>query len=344
MRKTTLRGIGRGLALAVLLSVVPLGLAYRYFGLGSGAGQESAASLAKQAEESLAAVKQRDLKATLRPAKYDGILEPLDRMLRIVKDLLLDPSFNPVRDYEKVRSYCEPVMRIALEAHNQAQRETSFLRKDYRFMQQRGDACQYLATTMWNRLEAIHSESPADGNGDDVFRPTLADSEKLYAVIDAGLEADPENRHLWYLRGVLGKANGTFAAAEEDLRKAILLDSGYAAAWNVLGLVMIRLQKFGEAEKAFGAATEKAREAAERAGTPPDAEYFAALGNLARFHEALIVHYERAERIAPSSENKEELLRHRSGAEAALRDILSATPAGSPEHQDAQKRLSDLKP
>lgn len=339
MRKITLSGAARGLGIALLLSVVPLGIAYRYFGLGATGGQpESAAVLAKQARQALEAVRERDLATTLRPARYDAILMPLDSMLRIARDSLQTPDYDPVEDYDKIRSYCEPVINIALEAHNQAQSETSFLRKDYRFMQQRGDACRYLATAMWNRLEMVHERIAA---GTD-FRPTLAEAEKLYAVLNAGIEADPENAQLRYLRGVLGKASGAFAAARDDLRRALELDAGNSSAWNALGLVQINLRDFDEAARAFETAAEKSSEQAERAGVPPGAEYVTALFNLARFHEALMQYYQSAERMVPSPENKEVLGRHRDSAVDALNKIAAAVPAGSPERQQAQELLGRM--
>lgn len=339
MRKMTLSGTGRGLVIALILSVVPLGIAYRYLGLGAASDrQESAAALAKQAKQALEAVKARDLKATLRPARYDAILMPLDSMLRIARDSLQSPTYAPVEDYDTIRAYCEPVINIALEAHNQAQSETAFLRKDYRFMQQRGDACQYLATAMWNRLEAVHEGSAA---GSD-FRPTLGEAEKLYAVLNAGIEADAENGQLWYLRGVLGKASGTFAAARDDLRRALELNPGNASAWNVLGLVLINLQDFDAAERAFETAAEQSADQAERAGVPPGVEYATALFNLARFHEALTDHYQSAGRMDPSPENQEALRRHRDGAVDALNKIVATSPAGSPERQEAQKMLGGM--
>ncbi|MDR1534604.1 MAG: hypothetical protein LBU64_05830 [Planctomycetota bacterium] len=337
--KATMSGVKIGLVLAVLFSVVAFGALYRHF-LRPGERRESAGELAGRAERALEDVRRRDLKATLRPARYDSVLAPLDEMLRLARRIGDAESYDPVADYPRIAAYCEPVMRIALEAHRQARRETSFLRRNFRFMRQRGDACQYLAAGLWNRLDALSRRSPGSRFAEGGFQPSPADSEALFAVIDAGLEADSENKQLWYMRGTLNRANGVFAGAERDLRKALDLDADYAAAWNVLGLVMINLREFKRAEEAFAAAAEKSSRGAEAAGVPPGPEHTAALFNLARLHEGLLSHYSRLEPTDPDPENKREMSRHREGMESALRALIAATADGTPERGEAQKMLS----
>jgi tetratricopeptide (TPR) repeat protein len=296
--------------------------------------------LVKRAETALAAVRGRDLKAKLRHAKYDEILRPLDDMLRIARKIQSSDSYDPLDDYDRIAAYCEPVIRIAVEADEHSVSESSALSRRYRFMEQKGEACQYLATALWNRFEAVHDRAgnvSFDRNG---FVPSGDESEKLYSLVDDGLAADPANRELRYLRGILNRANGLFAAAEKDLKKAIELDPEFGAAWNVLGLVMIRLHDFDQSEKAFARAVEILARQAKRAGVSPGAEYATALLNLARVHGALLAHYERLERIEPSVKSRAEALRHRRDMENALQTIVNTTAAGTPEYDKAREMLA----
>lgn len=342
MRKATPVGVVIGVVLALLFSVILLGTAHRYLGK-KGDGADNADMLVERAEAALNTVRQRDLRSTLRPAKYDEILRPLDEMLRMARQVRDNDAYDPIGDYDRIAAYCQAVIRIAADADEQATSETSILRKRYRFMEQKGTALQYQATSLWNRLESLHERAVNGGGDRNGFVPSGGESEKLFAMVDDGLAADPENKELWYLRGILSRANGLFAAAETDLKKAIDLDPDYGAAWNVLGLVLIRLHDFDRSGKAFATAAEKLSQQAERTGAPPGAEYMAVMFNLARVHGAQLSHYERLGRIDPSPEYKAEELRHRRGMENTLRSIMSRAAAGSPEYGEARKMLVDVK-
>lgn len=334
----TLSGMLRGFGIALLLCVVLIGAFYRLF-RSPGADAESPGALIAQAEAGMRAVEQRDLRTTLRPARFDEILRPLDVMLRRAREILSGASYDPVADYERVAAYSRPAMRIALAAHGLAQRETSFLGGNHRFMQQRGDASRYLATALWNRLEALHDQAMRGKSMATDFTPSPAESEELFSIIDAGLDADPENGELWYLRGILNRANGMFPAAKRDLEKVIELDADHAAAWNTLGLVLINLRDFDGAVKALDAAAEKLLRESERAGVAPGPEYAAVLLNSARVHEALASHYERLGQIQPGQDGAGEARRHRAAMEKALNAVLAAAAAGSPEYREARRML-----
>ncbi|MDR3077640.1 MAG: hypothetical protein LBV15_02625, partial [Planctomycetota bacterium] len=274
-------------------------------------------------------------------ATYDSILAPLDRMLRRLRNLAEGDERDPLGDYDRTRAYAEPIMEIAQAAYEQSQREREGLRKNYRFLEQKGEACQRLAAALWNRLEALYrSRAAPDSDG---FVPAPADSERLEAVIGDGLDAAPANRELWRLHARLAKANGIFGRAESDLRKALGLDSQYGEAWNDLGLVLIHLRRFDEAGEAFVKAKELAAGAAKLAGRPPGADYAAALLNLADLHVNLAEHYRYEAGASPGDRDIQDQLRtHMAGAAEAVRELLDKLPPDSPEAREGQKMLSRI--
>ena len=337
-------GFWRGLLLALAAGAVLAGVAARLMGRSGGDGGDGAAELAEQARTALKAVRERDLApgSSLRDtATYDSILAPLDRMLRRMRDLAEGEGRDPPADYDRIRAYAEPVIEIAQAAHDQSQREKDGIRKNYRFLEQKGEACQRLAAALWNRLETLdRSRAAREGGG---FAPSQADSERLEAVINNGLDADPANRRLWLLRARLAKANAAFGRAEGDLRKALGLDSQSVEAWNDLGLVLIHLRRFDEAGEAFAKAKDLASGAARLAGRPPGADYAAALLNLADLHINLAEHYRYEAGVNPADRDIQDRLRsHMSGAAGAVRELLDNMPPDSPEAREGQKMLSRI--
>ena len=345
----TSSGFKRTLTIAVILALV--------FGIGASLffnvslfsslfkpapDPESPEALAAEALEALTAVRNRDLKATLRPARYDAILRPIDKLLSLAKNLEGSEEFDPIRDFNRIQSYTDPVIAITEQAHAQAQSETSFLKKDYRFMDQKGEACRLLAAAMWNRLETEYRRSNARSREYAPFVPSTEDSERLYAVLNSGLDAAPENKFLWHLRSVVRRANGSFVAAESDLRKAIELDEQFVAAWNDLGLVLINLRRFDEAETALLRARQCAANAASAAQVDKGIEYITATLNLARFHEALTDFFRHEARIEPTPDNRTQLERHSSSARMFLQEVISLEPPDSPDRREAEQLLQGL--
>ncbi len=339
-------GFGRGLIIAFVASIAVGGYLYRYLGLGNKTRLQAPtpASLVQQAQDALQAVKDRKLDSTLRPAKYDGILLPLDALLKIAKTRLEAADYDPVRDYRPIAECTAPVREIAQDAHQQSQLETSFLKKDYRFLEQKGDAARFQAAALWNKLEAeqaqkqsVHLNGPPPA-----FVPSVKDSEELYSLLSGGITAAPENKFLWYLRSVVRRANGAYAEAERDLRRALDLDGDFVAAWNDLGLLRINLRQFDQAEQDFTKAKDKAEEAARFAKVRPGDDYFAALLNLANLHQALAAYYARAGRMDASEENRAALARHVRGTREAAAAILAAAPEGSPYAREARRLESEL--
>ena len=262
-------GFGRALFISIVLCLVLGGVLYKLLGESAGEG-DNPAELAKQARQALEAVKKRDVtpSSTLRVvAPYDAILVPLDRLLRLAREVAEGEERNPIGDYDRIRAMVQPVIDIAPLAHAQSQTETGTFRKDYRFMAQKGEACQLLAGALWNRLEAAFRQSAAGRKGER-FIPDPADTERLYAILRDGLEADPGNKNLWHLRALVERSNGAFGRAESDLRRALNLDSRFVPAWNDLGLTLINLIRFDEAGEAFVNAKNQAAAAAKAAGRP----------------------------------------------------------------------------
>jgi tetratricopeptide (TPR) repeat protein len=309
------------------VSVVLGAAAYSFFGWGKWkAGNGDPADLAAQARKALDAVKERDLKTTMRPASYDSILMPLDELLREIRAKIEEPSYDPLTDYEYIRARAEPIPEIADAAHRQALSETTFLKKNYRFMEQKGDACRYLASSLWNYLEAKHAE----GRTGTAFVPTVADSDKLLAILKSGIDADPQNKFLWYLQSLVERTGGGFAAAQKSLEKALEFDPRFIAGWNDLGLVFINLKDFDKAEFALVKAKNLAAEAYSKSGTAPDGEYLTALMNLAEFHDALASYYGHETRVHPTEEGERELARHRAAADQYAEEIRRYTPFDFP--------------
>lgn len=319
-----------GLILAFLVCVVAGGLLYNFLGWGKWKPADDPAGLVRQAREGLEAVKKRDLKTTMQPAKYDSILMPLDELLREIKAKMDSDGYDPLKDYEYVRVRAEPIPEIADAAHRQALSETTFLKKNYRFMEQKGDACRYLASALWNNLEARHA-AERDGAS---FAPSAADTDRLTAILKNGLGTDPQNKYLWYLQSVVERSGGGFAVAGESLRKTLELDPRFIAGWNDIGLVFINLKEFGKAEDALVKAKDLAAEAYARAGETPGGEYLTALMNLADFHDALAYFYGRETRMNPTDGNDRELRRHRGAADQYAAEIRRYTPFDFPAERE----------
>lgn len=304
-----------GLILAVLVGVIGLIAAYRIFGWGGPPPPGDPAALTQSARDAIDAVAKRDLSATMKPAKYDDIMRPLDQMLREASARLHADDYDPIADYEFIRARTEPVPQIADDAYRLAMSETTFLKKEFRFMEQKGDACRYWASALWSRLEAAHDQARPE----ERFAPTVAESDQLMRIITTGLDAAAENPFLWHLRGTAERAGGAFASAAESFGKAVQLDPQFTAAWNDLGLVRINLKDFPGAEEALTKAkdlAERSWKASAKDGAPGDsADYAAAVMNLADFHDALATYYDREAEVDPSEENDREARRHATAAE-----------------------------
>lgn len=303
---------------------------------------ETPAALAAKASEALAAVKRRQ-PGDRRPASYDSVLAPLDLLLRQARDLVHSETFNPETDLAALRARTVPVMEIATRADAQARTETGPLAKNFRFNDQKAEAAQYLAAALWERIMAARPPRPRDAAATE-GAPALPQPEmtELRRVLDEGLKADPGNRELWYIQGVVNRAEGNLVTAAKDLEHATTIAPDYAAAWNVLGLVRIGLKDFDAAEEALERAKTLALEEAKQANAPPGAEYAAILYNLGTFHEGLAAFYDRENRVAPSVESRRLAARHSAEARKSLEEFLRFEPADSADAQDARARLRTL--
>lgn len=332
----------KGFALALPICLLGY-LGLRFFGpFTDSADPEAPATLTAQAIDALEAVKRRQPRDR-RPASYDSILTPLDKLLRQARDLAHGVSFNPEADFPALRALTVPVMDIATRADAQARTETGPLAKNFRFNEQKAEAAQYLAAAMWERIMAKRPPRPQNGAITE-RAPALPETEmnELRRVLDEGLKANPDNAELWYIRGVANRAEGNFATAAKDLARATTLAPGYAAAWNVLGLTRIALKEFDAAEEALERAKALALEEAKQVNAPLGAEYAAIIYNLGTFHEGLAVFYNRENRIAPSVETRRLAARHSAEARKYLEEFLRLEPADSADAQDARTRLRAL--
>lgn len=330
----------RGFILAVLVcALVVTGL--RYFGIWGEEPQDAVIRYSTEALTALDAVRKRQ-PGDRRPASYDAVLAPLDTLLRLTRSEMTSPDFNPVRDYDKIRSMALPVMEIGALADQQAKKETGFLTKEYRFNDQVGEAGQYLALTLWEKMQAQLPPPPPGALSDEL--PTLPVSEmnELKRILTTSLAAAKDNRELWYLQGIVHRAEGLFPLAAKDLAAAVEADPDYADAWNVLGLVSISLKEFGHAEEALEKAKTLLQTQANTNKTPLGADYTAVIYNLAVFHEGLAVYYAREQRITPTLENKKLLDRHAAQARTYLEEFLNLEPSTSADAQAARSKLNSL--
>lgn len=331
-------GFVKGAAITVLVGVLLISFIFRSGMFASGPADDPA-SLAKAATDALEAVRRRQ-PGERRPASYDAVLAPLDKLLAKARDTLGGTAYDPVADFETVRSLVNPVIDIASQADRQARGETGPLTKEYRFNDQKGEACQYLATAIWERLNARRFASTNPLAEPQPFPSHEIDD--LMRILSAGIEAAPQNRDLWYIRGVVNRAEGMFAPAARDLERAISLDGEYAAAWNTLGLVRISLKEFDRAEEALERAKILALEYAERINAPPGEEYVSIIYNLGSFHENLAIHYSRENRLSPTVETRRLLERHAEAAKRYIEDFLALVPSDSGDAKSARSRLNAL--
>lgn len=330
----------RMLFLVLLVGLLVLGAAYTFLDFGKPRQETDPITLAEQARDALEAVKIRQ-STDRRPASYDSIMTPLDRMLALARQLTQDINYDSVNDYDNIRQLTEPVISIATEAQKQSETETGPLAKEYRFNQQKAEACQYLASAMWSRMEAQRSMN-ARGMFDAPQLYPEGEIAAVLGVINQGLDADPTNKELWYMRGIVNRANGLFAAAAKDLERSVEIDPGNAGAWNVLGLVNISLRQFDRAEESLERSKSiiLARERID--GVRPGAEYTSIIFNLARFHEGLAAFYNRENRIDPSPENQRLAGRHRGEARKYFEEFLMREAPDSPDAATARRLMDGL--
>ncbi len=335
----TSTGLIKGIIVSAVLCVLVLS-GLRALGMfGAGDSGNDPETLARRARNALEAVKKRQ-PGDRRPASYDQVLAPLDELLKQARDLTHSETYNPAADYEKVRAIVLPVIEISTLAEAQAKTETGYLTKEYRFNDQRGEACQYLAAALWERINAQRPGS--QGYFGETQSLPAADMNELRRILDAGIEAAPGNRNLWYLRGVLNRAEGLFGPAAGDLEKAVALDPSYPAAWNTLGLVRINLKEFDGAEEALERARQLALDEASKFNAQPGPEYVAIIYNLAMFHENLASYYVRENRINPTVEARRLANKHVADARKYLEEFLAREPAGTPDARTAQAKLAAL--
>lgn len=329
----------KGLIIGVLFAIV-LALVARHFGLVRAQPEPGTpVELARQAMAALDAVKKRQ-PGERRPASYDAVMKPFDQLLEQAKTLLSSESYHPENDTDKVRALVAPVLDIAPLAVRQARSETGPLVKEYRFNDQIGEACQYLASSLWRYAEARRAAST--GRSGETPPPPQATMNELRQVLDKGLEADPNNRDLWYLNALVHREEGLFPAARSDLERAINIDPEYAEGYNTLGLVLISLKEFDKAEEAYLKARELVLAQAKEQGLEPGPEYAAILYNLASFHDNLATFYNRENRINPSTENRRLLTHHVAEADKYWREFLTREPPESQDARAARARLQAL--
>lgn len=307
--------------------------------IGTAVDPDDPAVLVKQATQALEAVRQRQ-PGERRPASYDMVLAPLDKLVQQTRSLLESDEYDPVTSYEKLRSLALPIIDLATQADAQARSETGFLAKEYRFNAQKGEACQYLANAMWERIN--RRLPPPTGYFNEGVQYPPHEMEELRRVMDMGIAASPQNADLFYIRGVVNRAEGLFGPAARDLERAVEIDGEYVGAWNVLGLVCIALKEFDKAEDALERARALSLSIAERMKTPPNEEYTAILYNLATFHEGLASFYARENRIAPTVESQRLLQRHAGEARRYFEEFLQREPSGSADAKAVQSKLQAL--
>ncbi len=330
----------RALAITFGVGIVAVAVLMFFGIIGGGPDPDDPEELARTATESLEAVRRRT-PGDRRPASFDSVLLPLDKLLSQSGALLESETFDPVNDYEKLRSLTLPVIHIATQADAFAREETGMWTKDYRFNSQKAEACQYLANGLWERINRQAPSREDLFEADSPERP-LSDMTELRRILDMGVQADPENAELLYQRGVLNRAEGLFAPAAKDLEQAIAVKADFPGAWNTLGLTRIALKEFDKAEEAFERARSLMLEQAEKLGRDPGTEYSAILYNLAMFHENLAVYYARENRMAPTVEYQRLLSKHTADARKYLEEFLQKEPPDSPDAESARTKLRAL--
>ncbi len=327
------------LALAIVVGFVVVAVLRALGIIVPGMGADDPSVLARAANDALEAVKTRQ-PGDRRPPSYDAVLLPLDQLLAQAKAILDSGSFNPVDDYEKIRARALPVIDIATRADETARQETSFLAKEYRFGEQKGDACQYLANALWERIQRTLPRQTGFFEERPVY--PRGEMEELRRIMDDGIAAAPEDAELLYIRGVVNRAEGLFAPASRDLEAAVEFDPGLSAAWNVLGLVRISLRDFDGAEQALERARSVEALRSEETGAPPGGEYAAIVYNLASFHEGLAAYYGREYRMTPTPEGQLLTARHSAEARKYFEEFLKNEPASSPDAEEVRAKLAAL--
>lgn len=320
----------RSLFVVLLLGILIMAGVHRFTDWGKSTAVENPADLVVQAREALEAVKRRQ-PGDRRPASYDAVMAPLDKLLSQANRLVYNVDFDPVGDYQKLYELTNPVIEIATDAHRQAQTETGPLAKEFRFNQQKAEAIQYLVSGMYDRMVTRHRQTSSAFDGGEPY--PASETTAILSLLDTGLDANPDSAVLYYQRGVLEKDTGLFAAAARDIERSLEIDPENVEALNTLHLVHVNLKQFDKAEEALEKARALITSKAKADGVKPGEEYTTIVFNLARFHEGLAAFYARENRMTPTAESNRLATRHSAEARKYFLEFLEREP---PESEDAR--------
>lgn len=298
--------------------------------------------LIDQAENALEAVKNRK-PGERRPPSYDQVMTPLDKLLAIAKTTIDKPNYDSSIDFNQVNEITNAVIDIAHRGFLQAQTETGLANKPYRFPDQEAEACRYRAIAMWRRLEIRIAQDSAHKPGGGRVTPLESEATAILQVVQTGIDAQPRDAWLWYIKGLVNRSTGAFASASQDLQKAVEIEPDFAPAWNTLGLVYIHLKQFDQAEEAYTKAKDAARKKDQEAKVKPGPDYSAAVYNLGVLHGELTGYYASENRRQSTPAGKAEFNRHRDAAINAFNEYTAIVSPGDPDLPAVKRMQENLK-
>lgn len=190
-----------------------------------------------------------------------------------------------------------------------------------------------LAACMMTDLRALHSEELETARlAGREYSPPISEIEPIRNEIQAGLKLAPEHERLWRLQGILEQMVGRFPLAATALERAVEINPRFAAAYNNLGQVYVKLRQPDKAVDAF----EKALLASdEGSAAQRDALY-----NLGLFHADSAAGIGRTN--DPTERQQADQLRRK--ALRHLQAFLDAADPNDPDRATAEARIREMQP
>ncbi|MBN2712961.1 MAG: tetratricopeptide repeat protein [Planctomycetes bacterium] len=206
----------------------------------------------------------------------------------------------------------------------------------FRFRFREAAARYYLAVCLYKEIEKKDALkwSEAQRKGEPVML-AYSEAKPIMDEIEAGLKADPMNKSLWRLKGIVDNMLGRFLFAARALEKAVEIDPEFAEAYNNLGRVYLNLKETDKALNAFKMALGLS---GERVETKASANY-----NLGVYYSQNALALKEKVKNVPDKDKLQQADDYRNKAEKYLGEYISSAPSDPEGKKIAQEYLDLLR-
>jgi hypothetical protein len=268
--------------------------------------------------------------------EYDSARVAIDELMTQAHELVaVGEEEQAAKMFGDIRFICRNARTRIAEAQEKAEKKAQKSeddipqkkREEYPFSIREADACHYLAALLFKKLDAEMGKRSAAARP----APPPDQVERIEKILNEGLAANQENRHLHRMLGVLYNLTARYASAEKELLTAISLEDKFAEAHNDLGLVYVNMRLFDKAREQFNLARVLSQDI--------PSTHAAALLNLGRFHADLFVFHKETGNKDGSDEK--EAAHNREQAIKNLEEYMQAPdlPADTDYARETLKKL-----